>query len=1175
MGSDDLQSINERLSLALQSGRQVAFVWLVSLDSFIFTSELPDNFKSVPLDKVTSPAALGKLIHQDDKPPFLAEVRRALKELAPDAGAIHHVEIRLRDASKEWLWTALYGKIVERDSTGRAIRAVGILTDISARKIAEQRIVKLRDMYSALSQTNQAILHIHSREALFNEICRIAVEHGKFDMATIRLLDPSSQRLNLIASGGKNIEFFKTAEVSVDPDKEYGSGPSGTAFRGNRPSICNDIFSTSYPQPWKDAAREIGLHSFAAFPFHRQQQPIGVLTLHSTHKDFFDKPLIDLLVEMTQEISFALDNFDQEAKRASIELALAESEKFKDAILAASLDCIVSFDEEGRIIDFNPAAERTFGYRRSDMLGKPLAEVIIAPESREQYRQSLVQLLITGDSPMLNRRVELMAMHLGGMPFPVEIAIASIDLRDKHVFTAYMRNIAELKQSQAILKDSEARYRQLIDLSPEAILVLQKGRFVLLNEASVRLLGANTVSELLGKNVLSFIHPDHREKGIRRARQLPMGVLRTAYVDEMWLRVDGTSFYAEVAASKFSYMGSAAIQLVIRDITARRLAEELQMAQNRILSMIASGTALPDILTTLCEFIEAQSGRGICAIQLVDTSGTKLLAGAAPSLPARFMHAINDTEVGPQYCSFGAAVFRNDAVMVEDIAVHPLWEPCRDSALAHGLHACSSWPILGKNNKVLGALSMYYREGTLPNAKELQIIDISINLAGIAIENKESEDRIHHLAHYDELTSLPNRSLFNQILNHAMKTAQRNREKIAVLFVDLDRFKNINDALGHDAGDQALQEISKRMLHCIRASDTVARMGGDEFYILLEELVDGQHVAAIAEKILIETSRPFYIDQQECQLSASIGIAIYPDDGADALTLLKNSDIAMYRAKSGSKNAYQFYSASKNIHTLERFALESQLRRAVDNQEFVLHYQPKVELASGRITGVEALVRWQHPEHGLVLPAHFIPLAEEANLITPLGKQILQMACRDALTMNAQSSQPIRVAVNLSARQFDDSEFLNDIKKLLAETGLDTDFLQLEITESMVMHHPEQAVRTMKELQAMGIRLDIDDFGTGYSSLAYLKRFPVYSLKIDRSFIQDIPGGPNDTAITKAIIAMGHSMGMRVIAEGVETAEQADALRRFGCDEYQGFYFSEALPIENVLALIAKQLAQL
>jgi diguanylate cyclase (GGDEF)-like protein/PAS domain S-box-containing protein len=761
-----------------------------------------------------------------------------------------------------------------------------------------------------------------------------------------------------------------------------------------------------------------------------------------------------------------------------------------------------------------------------------------------------------------------MARHAGGMTFPIEIAVAPIPVGDRHMFSAYIRDISELKQSQAILRDSEARYRQIIELSPDAIFVHRKNRFLLVNEACVKLLGVESADDLLGKDVLPFVHPDYQEMVMARARALPMGLTnQSTFNDEIWMRADGTEFHAEIAATKFYYLGVPAIQNVMRDITSRKVSEQLQLAQNRILGMVASGLPLQDILLTLSRFVETHSRQGLCAIQIMDADSMLLHPPIAAGLPEDFIAAIGSVHVSAGDGCFSAAVRRRQRVTSVDMAKDPLWAHWRDTAVRHGLQSCTSWPILGKQKKILGALSLYYRETHAPDAQELELADIAASLAGIAIENKQSEDRIRFLAHYDELTSLPNRSLFNQLLNHAMKSAQRHQSKLAVLFVDLDRFKNINDTLGHDAGDVALREFSKRVRAGMRASDTVARMGGDEFYVLIEELADGSYAATVAQKILHEASQPFFIHGQECHLSASIGIAIYPDDGMDARSLLKNADIAMYRAKADGKNAFHFYAPDKNIHTLERLTLESQMRRAIDNGEFTLHYQPKVELATGRITGVEALVRWQHPEHGLLPPARFIPLAEETRLIIPLSMEILRLACRDALTMNAHSPVPVQIAVNLSPRQLDDSGFIDNVQSLLAETALPPHLLQLEITESMVMQNPEQAVVVINALRAIGIRFDIDDFGTGYSSLANLKRFPVYSLKIDQSFVKDIPTGPNDTAITKAIIAMGHSMNMRVVAEGVETIEQMKALRAFGCDEFQGYYFSRPLPLTAFLQL--------
>jgi diguanylate cyclase (GGDEF)-like protein/PAS domain S-box-containing protein len=1034
---------------------------------------------------------------------------------------------------------------------------------------AELQIARLRDLYAALRQTTQAILHIRSEHALFEEICRIAVEHGRFQMAMIRLIDHDADEVITVAAYGAAQPGAPASSIALEAGKARAAADKSS--RDTRPSICNDFYSMSQHQEWIALAAKVGFRSVGSFPFRRNGRVAGSLLLYSQIKNYFDQALIDLLAEMTEEISFALENFAHQARRTAVEEALADSEKFKNAILQAAHDCIVCFDAQGGIVDFNPAAERTFGHDREKAVGQLKFEDLITPQSCEQFKAGLMQFLDDGTGSLVNRRTELTAVHATGMLFPIDIAVAPIALRDKQAFAAYIRDISELKQSQAILADSEARYRQLIDLSPEAIFVHQHGKFVLLNQACVQLLGARKASDLLGKHVRPFMHPDYKDISKRRARELPMGELRTGQVEEMWLKMDGTPFHAEVAGSKFIYLGEPAVQVVMRDITARKLAEQLQRTQNQILSMIASGDALPDILATLTRLVEAQSERGRCAIQLLNADRTKLHALVAPQLPKVFNTVMENLVIGPSNCSAGTAAYRREPVVSTDIADDPLWSAWSEQAISQGLRACASWPIYGRNGKVLGVMSLYYQECVPPNAKEMELIGIATNLAGIAIENKETEDRIRHLAHYDEMTSLPNRSLFNQILNHAIKSAHRRQQKLCVMFVDLDRFKNINDTFGHSAGDQALQEFAERVRSCLRETDTVARMGGDEFYVLIEELADSQYAANIAEKILQEAARPFYVNNQECHLSASIGIAIYPEDSGDAASLLKHSDIAMYRAKSDGKNAYRFYSASKNTNSIERMVLESQLRRALENNELLLHYQPKIDVFNGRISGVEALVRWQHPDLGLLPPQHFIPLAEETRLIIPLSKQLLRIACEDARTINAVSNYPVRIAVNLSARQLEDTDFPDILQGILKLTDLDANLLQLEITESMVMDNPQQAVDIMQRLQRMGIRLDIDDFGTGYSSLAYLKRFPVHSLKIDRSFIQDIPLGPNDTAITQAIIAMGHSMGLRVVAEGVEKSEQADALRQFGCDEYQGYYFSRPVPLATILEMLRKQ----
>ena len=427
-------------------------------------------------------------------------------------------------------------------------------------------------------------------------------------------------------------------------------------------------------------------------------------------------------------------------------------------------------------------------------------------------------------------------------------------------------------------------------------------------------------------------------------------------------------------------------------------------------------------------------------------------------------------------------------------------------------------------------------------------------------ERQRSAERNEHLAYYDSLTELPNRSLFSKLLKQGLTAAARNGRQLAVLFVDLDRFKNINDTLGHTAGDQLLQEIARRLQGCLRANDTVARLGGDEFVVLLPEIDGPADVENVAQKILGATSKPFATLGQEFHVTASVGISSYPADGEDERTLMKNADIAMYQAKDEGKNNYQFYSAQLNAHTFEKLALESSLRLALERDELELYYQPKIDAATGKVGGMEALLRWEHPELGTVSPAKFIPIAEETGLIVAIGRWVLRTACAQNVKWRELGAAPLCVAVNLSVRQFTDEHLLEDIVTVLRDTGMDPTLLELEITESMLMRDIDKAISVLTAIKKMGIRLAIDDFGTGYSSLSNLKKFPLDTIKVDRSFVRDLPERFEDRSIAEAIIAMGRALSLTVVAEGVETVEQANFLREQSCDEFQGFYFSKPVP---------------
>ncbi|MFC3111033.1 putative bifunctional diguanylate cyclase/phosphodiesterase [Undibacterium arcticum] len=435
-------------------------------------------------------------------------------------------------------------------------------------------------------------------------------------------------------------------------------------------------------------------------------------------------------------------------------------------------------------------------------------------------------------------------------------------------------------------------------------------------------------------------------------------------------------------------------------------------------------------------------------------------------------------------------------------------------------------------------------------------------------EHQISAEKNETLAYYDSLTSLPNRILFGKLLDHSLVNARRYDKEIALFFIDLDRFKYINDTLGHEAGDELLQEIGTRIKSCLRESDAVARFGGDEFVVLVSELDEIGRLDVVARKILGAIGKSFMLVGHEFRVTASIGIATFPAAGQDAQSLLKNADIAMYQAKKEGKNNFILFSEALNTNSLQQLALESSLRHALERGEFELHYQAKVDSRSDSVTGMEALLRWNHPDLGMVAPMQFIPLAEETGLIVEIGKWVLRTACMQNVVWQTMGIPALTMAVNLSARQFSDAALLEDITSILEQTGMEPALLELEITESMLMQNIEKAIQVLTALKNKNIRLAIDDFGTGYSSLSTLKRFPLNTIKIDRSFIQDIPNNMGDKTLTKAIIAMGRSLNLTVIAEGVETKEQADFLAEHACDELQGYYFSIPVPADKFTALL-------
>jgi diguanylate cyclase (GGDEF)-like protein/PAS domain S-box-containing protein len=714
--------------------------------------------------------------------------------------------------------------------------------------------------------------------------------------------------------------------------------------------------------------------------------------------------------------------------------------------------------------------------------------------------------------------------------------------------------------------------QSVIDAVPDNLWVKDRqSRFVVANAATARQLGHATPQELIGKSDLELWPPGLAQKFLADEREIIETGRPMIDREECTPAPDGGRAWAATTKAPLRNQRGEIVGVigVSRDVTARRLAEELRDGQAQVVEMIARNAPLPAVFDQIVRVVESQLAGVICSVLLLDEDGRRLRCRSAPNLPDAYRQAIDGVAIGPEAACFGAAAYRREAVVVSDIAVDPLWRGYRGLAETFGLRSCWSAPILSNHGAALGVVAVYARTVREPTAAEMTFIEVGAQIAGIAVERKLAEERIQFMATHDALTGLPNRALLRDRLAQAILLAERQRRCATVAFIDLDNFKIINDNLGHNIGDELLKAVAKRMVDCVRASDTVARLGGDEFVILFFDQAKGfDETSETLRRLQAAVASPVLVNGHALRVTASIGLATFPDDGKDVDALLANADAAMYRAKETGRDRVELYSPGLNETINEKFRLREDLNDALTRGEFALLYQPQVNLRTGRVFAVEALIRWNHPALGVLAPARFISLAEETGLIAPIGEWVLNEACRQNKAWQEEGLPPITVSVNVSALQFREKRFAAMVAAALRDNRLAAKYLELELTESLIMQDVDRAVAAMKELQALGVQLSIDDFGTGYSSLSALKTFPVARLKIDKSFISHLPQDPNDQAVAIAVISLGQKLHLKVIAEGVETADQVAFLRQHHCEEMQGFHFSKPVAPQDIEAIL-------
>jgi diguanylate cyclase (GGDEF)-like protein/PAS domain S-box-containing protein len=821
-----------------------------------------------------------------------------------------------------------------------------------------------------------------------------------------------------------------------------------------------------------------------------------------------------------------------ERKRAEEALLLSE-QKYRNIVDYASVG-IYRSTPDGAILMANPALARILGYDSADELqGRNLATDVYVTE---RERQTALQRFAANGYAI---EEDLLWRKKDDTPIWVQLNAHAIDLQEgAEVYEGFVFDITERKLADQQIAAANAQRKAVLDAATRVSIIATdaSGIITVFNSGAERMLGY-AASDVIGARNITEIHLD--TELVQHARRLAFELgeklngfdvlvrraTREGLEEREWTYIgnDGepVTVLLSVTALRDEHGNLTGYLHVGTDVTERKQAEERLRQQSAAMTASMDGIGILD---------------GRLDFTYVNDALAKLFGYPTPQ-----------EIIGRSLCD--------------------LYEPPEQVRFITTIV-----PLVQQRGRWRGeATGLRHDASLFPQEISLTSIEGGgmVCVVRDITERTYAEEQIKHLAYHDALTTLPNRLLFKDRVTVAISHAQRHESRVSVLFLDLDRFKVINDSLGHNIGDQLLQAVAARVQSCVRDSDTVARLGGDEFTLLLPELTHAEDAALVAQKILEAVRYPFHIEGREFYITTSIGISVFPEDGPDAETLIKSADTAMYQAKEQGRDNYQLFNALVNAKALQRIALEHGLRRSLSHHEMAVHYQPIFDLRTGRITGMEALLRWTDPELGAIPPATFIPLAEAIGVMIPIGTWALRVACAQAKLWHDSGFDTLSLAVNLSVCQLQQPDLVNLVREILAETGLPARHLELEITESTAMQSPEASIRTLYELKRLGIRISLDDFGTGHSSLAYLKRFPIDTLKIDQSFIRDITRDPDTAAIVTAIIAMGHSLRLKVIAEGVEFTDQATFLKRHNCDQMQGYLINAPMPAAELGAILA------
>ncbi|HTM62089.1 MAG TPA: EAL domain-containing protein [Burkholderiales bacterium] len=1100
--------------------------------------------------------------HRPASEPVLGKTRWELPSIHPDAAgwAAHRAILEARqpfrdfeigridpDGEPRFLWLSgepMYGP------EGQFVGYRGVGREVTERR-REERLVGLE--HAVVRHLAEARSVPSALRAVMQAIC----ETENWDCGRYFQLDEIANVMRcdeFWASGVGPLARF--AESSRGTTIGPGQGLVGEVWETGEPVWSSDV--SKDPRSMANSrVREAGVHGAFLFPVTLNARTIGVLSISSATVRKPDERLMRTMRLVGAQVGQFLSR-----KQAEGALAASESRFRQTFELAAS--GIAHVDLGGHFTDVNRKLCDMLGYFESELIGRSVKD-ISHPDDRDKTDDERGRMR-AGEVPSVQLEKRYLRKNGSVLWVTLTVALARNALGEPQHEIAIMEDITARKEEEATMQ----RFRTALDSSADMVFLfdLDAGRLLDFNETACKQLGY-TRAELLRKRARD-IRPDASSGTLRRETSELMGMAgQTNTVMTEYRRKDGSTFPVESRRSLLDTPQGRVLVVNSRDLSERMSAEKRRAAQTRYQKKISRlGQAAlskrnpAELIAKAVQSVQEGLGGGVVAYLERGNSEREMVLrrvaglGSTPTDTA-VMRIERESLLAPLFESPEPVVLNGP--WKEGLPLPLEWLRRYGSLVAVPI------PADGGPRGIVCAI------GDAPGAfgpEETRFLTAAASMVAAAMHRLDSEARLAYLAQFDPLTGLPNRTLLADRFSLMIVQARRRNVSLGVLFIDLDDFKLVNDTQGHAAGDELLQETAKRLQSTLRDGDTVARISGDEFAVVLADLARPDDAAIVAQKIIDRLAAPATIQGQEFVVTASIGISTFPADGDDAEALLGAADAAMYRAKQSGRNAFQFFTADINTRTRARAQMGLELRRALDRREFSLHYQPKIDLTSGKPCGAEALLRWNHPERGRVAPVEFIPVLEETGLIVPVGEWVLKRACEDLKHWQRIGAPKMPVAVNLSARQFRQHDLEERIRSIVADAGIDPSLIELEITESQLMHDPDHAIKVLTALGAAGVRIAIDDFGTGYSSLAYLTRFPLASLKIDRSFVADVLDDEADATIVRTIVDMAHTLGFTVIAEGVELDSQAAFLRTLGCEQAQGFLFAKPMPADEFSTLI-------